>query len=260
MSRLSKRSTLAAALAGALAVASTSAFAADPLVSSQQVEKQINDAAAASQAKIDRLSDQTRDIVGEYRAVVAETENLKVYNDHIAKLIDSQMKEVGNFERQIANITKTQQGLVPLMYKMIDTLEQFVALDLPFKKEDRVNRVAKLRDMMEDSSVSTSEKYRQVMEAYQIEVEYGSKIDTYKGTLDLNGKELSVDYFYMGRIAFIAMSGDGKHAWRWDKASEGWVELGEEYLSSIEEAMKLANNAAVPNLLKLPVEAPESAE
>ncbi|WP_035482531.1 DUF3450 domain-containing protein [Gallaecimonas xiamenensis] len=260
MSRLSKRSTLAAALAGAFMFAGSAAFAADPLVSSQDVEKTINDAAAASQAKIDKISDQTRDLVADYRTTVAETDNLKIYNDHIAKLIESQQVEVARFNKQINNITKTQQGVVPLMYRMIDTLEQFVALDIPFEKEERVERVQKLKDMMEDSAVSTSEKYRRVLEAYQIEVEYGSKSFAYQGLLPIDGKELSVDFVHIGRVAFLAMSLDQKNAWFWNREAKGWEKLGDEYITSVREAVKLARGQAAPNLLKLPIEAPESAE
>ncbi|ROQ30158.1 DUF3450 domain-containing protein [Gallaecimonas pentaromativorans] len=260
MSRLSKRSTLAAALAGAFMFAGSAAYAADPLVSSQDVEKNINDAAAASQAKIDKLSDQTRDLVADYRTTVAETDNLKIYNDHIAKLIDSQKQEMARYNKQITNITKTQQGVVPLMYKMIDALDQFVKLDVPFEKEERTQRVQHLRDMMEDSSVSTSEKYRQILDAYQIEVENGSKSYAWQGILPVDGKQLSVDFVHVGRVAYLALSLDQQNAWFWNREKKDWEKLGDEYVTSVREAVKLARNQAAPNLMKLPIEAPESAE
>ncbi|WP_264296844.1 DUF3450 domain-containing protein [Gallaecimonas mangrovi] len=240
--------------------AGSAAHAADPLVSSQDVEKNINDSAAASQAKIDKISDQTNDLIADYRTTVAQTNNLKIYNDHIAKLIESQQKEMAGYNKQIANITKTQEGVVPLMYKMIDSLAEFVKLDIPFKEEERTKRIQKLRDMMEDSSISTSERYRQIMDAYQIELEYGSKSEAWQGVLPVDGKQLSVDFAHIGRVAFIALSLDQQNAWFWNREKKDWEKLGDNYITSIRQAVKMARNQAAPDLIKLPIEAPESAE
>ena len=92
----------------------------------------------------------------EYRSVVAEYENLKVYNDHVAGLVADQQATIDSLQRQIDGIEETKQGVVPLMYEMIDALAEFVELDLPIQKEKRLDRVARLEDLMGNSNVSTS--------------------------------------------------------------------------------------------------------
>ena len=44
-------------------------------------ETRINADAAASQKRVTSLAQQTADLLAEYRAVVRETEGLKIYND-----------------------------------------------------------------------------------------------------------------------------------------------------------------------------------
>ena len=77
--------------------------------------------------------------------------------------------------------------IFPLMERMTDGLDQSVALDIPFLLEERTNRVDGLKLLMSRSDVSVAEKFRKVMEAYQIELDYGSSAEFYKQSLDLGG-------------------------------------------------------------------------
>lgn len=136
-----------------------------------------------SQKKIDSISEKTAELLNEYRLVVEETENLKSYNSQLEKVIDSQLEDAKAIAEQIKGIETTNRRVIPLMIKMIASLEEFVALDVPFLEEERKNRVASLKSMMNKADVSTSEKYRRVMEAFQIENEYGRTIETYSDTV-----------------------------------------------------------------------------
>ncbi len=60
----------------------------------------------------------------------------------------SQNASIESFDRQIATIDNTKQNVVPLMYRMIDTLEQFIKADVPFNLETRLARVERLREIM----------------------------------------------------------------------------------------------------------------
>lgn len=152
-------------------------------------------------------------MIAEYRGLVEEAELLKVYNDHVARLVADQNAGIESLERQIGTIDKTKQDVVPLMYRMIDTLEQFIKADVPFNQETRLERVEKLRSIMTNSSVTTSEKFRQVLEAYTIETDYSTTMVASQGSLEQNGKNINVDFARLGRIAYVAQSFDQKHAW-----------------------------------------------
>ena len=242
---------------GALALSSSAAISADPLVNLQKEEAKTNAAAVKSQKRIDSLYEQTQDLLVEYRQVLDETENLKVYNDHVAGLVADQQAGIDDLQRQIDGIEGVKRGVVPLMYKMIDSLDKFIGLDVPINFDERKARVARLRELMGNSDVSTSEQFRQVLEAYQIELEYGSSIRAYQGELNYGGTDIAVDFFNLGRTAMVALSLDQKNAWVWNNDARAWEELGGEYVGSVVEAVKMARKIVPVNLIKMPIRAAE---
>ena len=259
MSKMSKRNLIASAVVGALALGSSAVVSADPLNDLHKEEAKIHAAAAKSQEKINNLYEQSQELFVEYRGVVDETENLKVYNDYVATLVADQQRSIDSLQTQIDGIDGVKRGVVPLMFRMIDSLEQFIALDVPINLEERKERVERLRDIMANSNVTTSEQFRQVIEAYQIENQMGaaSSIRAYQGKLDYQGTEITVDFFNLGRTAHLALSLDGKNAWVWDNDARAWEVLGAEYLSAVVTAVKMANKLLPPDLLKLPIKAAE---
>ncbi|MFQ3235984.1 MAG: hypothetical protein ACI9C4_001548 [Paraglaciecola sp.] len=257
MSKMSKRNLIASAVIGAFALGSSAVVSADPLNDLHNEEAKIHVDAKKSQEKINKLYEQSLDIFSDYRQVVDETENLKVYNDYLATLVADQKRGIASLQRQIDGIDGVKRGVVPLMFRMIDSLEKFIELDIPINLEERHARVERLRDVMANSNVTTSEQFRQVIESYQIENEYGRGIRAYQGKLDYEGTEITVDFFNLGRTALAALSLDQKNAWVWDNDARAWEKLGDEYLSSIVIAVRMADKLVPPNLMKLPIKAAE---
>ncbi|RDV25267.1 DUF3450 domain-containing protein [Alteromonas aestuariivivens] len=254
---MSKRTLIASTVMGAFALTASTAVSADLLSDLHNEEAKIHTAAAKSQEKINALFEQSQDLLVEYRQVIDETENLKIYNDYIASLVADQQRSIDSLQRQIDSIEETKQGIVPLMFRMIDSLEKFIELDVPINIDERRERVSRLRDLMANSNVTVSEQFRQVIEAYLVEVEYGTRIQSYQGTIDVSGTEVTVDFFNLGRTALMALSLDQNHAWVWDNDARVWQELGEEYLNAVVDAVKMANNVIPPDLIKLPIKAAE---
>lgn len=216
-----------------------------------------NRAAAAAQALIDKLSDDTDALAAEYRKALQETESLKVYNTQLEAMLVAQDKEVASIERQIGEVDVVQRQITPLMLRMIDTLEQFVRLDVPFLPEERAQRVAGLREMMGRADVSLSEKYRRLMEAYQVESEYGRTIEAYRGTLEAAGQQRTVDFLRVGRVALMYQTLDGQEVGFWDRQAGAWQELPGEYRSPVKQGLQIAKKQVAPDLIRIPVPAPE---
>lgn len=254
---MSKRNLIASAVVGVLALSGSTLVSADPLRDLQKEAGKNHTAAAKAQERINNIYEQTQDLLIEYRQVVDETENLKVYNDHVARLVADQQKAIDDLQRQIDNIEGVRQGVVPLMYNMIDSLEKFIQLDVPIRIENRVARVERLKALMSQSNVTTSEQFRQILEAYSIELDYGKSIDAYQGELEYNGTTISADFFNLGRTALVALSLDQKNGWVWDNTSRVWTEMEAEYISSTIKALKIARKQEPANLVKLPIAAAE---
>jgi len=253
MFKVSKKSLIATAIVGALVLASNNIAAANELTDLQKTEAKIFKQSAKSQKKINAIYEQTQDLLAEYRNTVDEADVLRGYNDHVQRMVDDQKANVTSLQTQIDGIDKIKQGVVPLMYKMIDTLDQFIKLDVPMNIERRQERVANLRDVMSNSNVTTSEQFRLVLEAYEIEAGYGTIFDAYQAEMDFNGTTLTADFVHMGRIAFVAQSLDGKRSWLWNNQSRAWEELGDEYLKPIKDAIAMARKQLPMDLSKLPV-------
>ncbi len=219
-----------------------------------------NAEAVKSQQRIDQLSDQTGELTAEYRRVIDQVDALKVYNRQLERLIADQQREMGSLREQIDQVQLVGRGMTPLMLDMIDALDQFVRLDVPFLPEERARRLAGLRELMGRSDVSDSERYRRILEAYQIENEYGRTIEAYRGTMQLDGGERTVDFLRVGRIALIYQTLDGERAGVWDQASRSWIELPDAYRSAVRQGLRIARKQTAPDLIELPVPAAPEAQ
>ena len=113
---------------------------------------------------------------------------------------------------------------------------------------------------MERSDVTASEKFRRVMEAYQIENDYGRTIEAYQGGQSVAGADREVDYLRIGRVGLYYQTLDTQFSGAWDKNARDWVALGNEYRGQIRDGLRIARKQTAPDLLMLPVNAPEAAQ
>lgn len=219
-----------------------------------QEQSKTEQAAIASQAKIAQLDDESSRMLAEYRQITAEAESLKSYNDQLAVQVKSQSDELQQMNRQIEEIATTSREVLPMMNKMMATLERFVALDVPFLQEERANRIVGLKDMMGRADVSISEKYRRIIEAYQIEIEFGRTIEAYQGKVD----DRIVEFLRTGRIALMYQTLDGKETGYWDNSARAW-KVDRDYGEDVQEALKVARKQAAPDFVAVAVPAPVEA-
>lgn len=229
--------------------------AADTLDSSINLQKRINDDAIKSQVAINKLDDEADKLLTEYRVATRETESLKRYNRQLEKQIASQLEEMGSIERQLGQINDVSREVVPMMLRMIDTLEKFIGLDLPFLQKERTERVAGLREIMDRADVTTSEKYRRIVEAYQTEMEYGRTIEAYQGELQLEGANKVVDFLRVGRVALMFQTLNADTTGYFDPATEKFV-ADNDYKMAVRNGLRVARKQTAPDLLIVPVSAP----
>ncbi|MCY4198224.1 MAG: DUF3450 domain-containing protein [Gammaproteobacteria bacterium] len=217
------------------------------------ISAQLNEQARQSQAKIDDISDQTRSLFNDYKTVLREIEGLRVYNAQLSRQIRGQEEQMAQISDSIDRVTATQRQITPLMLRMIDGLEQFVSLDLPFLPEERAARIERLRDMMDQANVAVSEKLSQVLNAYQIENEYGRTMEAYSGTVELNGEERVADLFRFGRVVLAFQSPDGDVTGMWNRDTQQWEEIDDSYATAVRNGIRMARKQLSVDLLNLPL-------
>ena len=169
-----------------------------------------------------------------------------------------QRQTITDLESSIENATLMERQITPLTLKMINALEQFVSLDMPFLLDERRDRIARLHANLSRADLSSAEKFRQVLEAYKIESEYGARIDNYTDTVMMDGKPREVILLRVGRIALIYQTPDQQITAAWDQRSRSWQVLDSgDYRSAVAEGIRIARKRAAVDMLQLPIPAPE---
>jgi hypothetical protein len=243
-----------------------------------------------------------------YAKVLAETQSLARYNEQLSGQLTSQQAQAAQMEKQLAEMDSTGAQMPSLIQKMFESLEAFVAKDLPFLDptqagpDSRQERLARLRELMAEDSTSdaaasatesddsagdadagtadpdasvtdadetaidakqgemlamqhakNAERYRRLLEAYQIELDYGRTLFAYTGTLP-DGRE--ADFVRVGRVSLMYRTSDGEEAGYWDAEQKQWV-AANEYNKAIENAVLMATKELAPELMMIPVPAPQ---
>jgi hypothetical protein len=254
-----RATTMAALLASGAAAAQSAAQpgAAQPASVERAIDtvQQTQRASAASQQRVDRLDAETRQLLERYRAALWQAQQLKVYGAQIEELAKTQGSERESLARQITEMEKVERELLPLMLRMIDSLEKFVDLDLPFLQDERRERLANLRRVMADPEAGVSDKYRRILEAYQIEVDYGRTLGAER--VEVEGRVM--DQLRVGRSALYALALDGAEALRWESDSRKWLPLERGYVSDVRHGLRIARELVSADLLRLPMALPEAA-
>jgi hypothetical protein len=205
---------------------------------------------AKSQDNIDKTERQTDKIVNEWKSVAKQVEGLKLYNEQKRIQIQAQLELMDKLDDQLVQVVVMQRQIPPLAQRMLESLETFINLDTPFRIEERQNRIDLVRSSLAKPKVTASEQVRQVLEAYNIEAEYGRKIDTYESTLQ-DGTVVNI--LVIGRIGMFYQTKDEQSSGRWNNETNSWDELPGTYRKPIRNGIRMAKKLAPTDMLMMPV-------
>lgn len=208
----------------------------------------------AVQERIDAAHEKSRSLVDDYRAELKLVEGLETYIGMLDTQLEGQAQEVTTLQQSIGDVAVIERQILPLMARMIDALEAFIELDVPFLIDERRGRVEKLRALLGRSDVTVAEKSRRVFEAYQVENDYGRTIEAYTAKLALGDASFDAEFLRVGRIGLMYRTvGTGELGF-WDTASGGWRELDAvPYRRFIERGLKVARQEVAPELVSIPL-------
>lgn len=213
--------------------------------------------AQQSQERINNIVEGTRSLEDQYRAINKEIDGLKVYNRLMRAQVEGQSATLEDISLSMDRVDVINRQIFPVMEKMIDGIEQSVALDIPFLMEERNKRIADLHEIMERSDVTVAEKFRKVMEAYQIENDYGTSVDYYTESLTIDGATRSFNMLRVGRIGLYFQSDDTKITGLWNNETRQW-EIDNSARNEVRKGLRMARQLIAPELIIVPVPAPEA--
>ena len=218
-----------------------------------EIEASSSNRATERQDYIDNIDTQIITLTGDIQFLSQQLDLTNIYNRQLQELIDSQNAEIISINEQMVELDKTNRGILPKLEEMVTTLASIVENDVPFLLEERKTRINELKVLLVQSNISTSEKFRRVFEAYQIENEFGRTIESYRDEITFDSETYNVEVFRLGRVGLYARTSDGRHTAMYSKKEGKWVRkkgIDNELIT----ALKIAKKELPPSLLKLPVE------
>ena len=242
------------ALAATMATGSVLAQTVDQVLQADQ--RRLN-LAQQSQERINNIVEGTRSLEDQYRAINKEIDGLKVYNRLMRAQVEGQEATLEDISLSMDQVDVINRQIFPLMERMIDGLEQSIAHDIPFLMAERTERIESLKGIMERSDVTVAEKFRKVMEAYQIENDYGSSSEHYEESLTIDGATRAFNMLRIGRMGLYFQSDDTKITGRWDNANREWV-IDNSARNEVRKGLRMARQLIAPELIVIPVPAAEA--
>jgi hypothetical protein len=251
---------LASAAAAATVVIAGSVFAQSVTVD-QVLEADLRrlELAQESQERINGIVEGTRSLADDYRAINKEIDGLKVYNRLMTAQTNGQQATLDDIALSMQQVDVINRQIFPLMERMIDGIEQSISLDIPFLIDERSKRIADLKDIMERSDVSVAEKFRKVMEAYQIEMDYGTSSEWYRESLNVDGAVREYNMLRVGRIGLYFQSDDTNITGWYNPISGQYETLGSEHRNEVRKGIRIARQLIAPELILLPMPGAEQA-
>jgi len=216
------------------------------------VAKQSTAAAAAAQQQVERDDDRASGSALEYRAVLQTIENVKLVIARQDIFKASQDSEITSLRRQLGTVEQIKQGLSPMMLRMAAELEQSIQDDLPFNKNERLARMADVKEILANPAVSPAEQYRRLLNVYKIEVTFGLSTESYEGAHPKKPGNV-VNFIRFGRTSLVYVSKDESEIAIYNLAKEDWDVLDGANAIQLRQAIRIAKGEAAPGLVFAPV-------
>lgn len=218
-----------------------------------QQQKAANAALVRSQAKINQDSEQAQSMVEEYRALSESLIALRAQNAQLARVLQEQSGELASLESQVAQVAKVRVKLSPLLTRMLQALDDFVALDLPFLSSERKARSEELHRLLQEGNAPVATQARRLFEAYMVELGYGQTLEAYEDQIELQGQPQAVQLLRVGRVGLYYLSLDDTRAGRYNPQTKRFEALDASFVPGIKKAIQVANKRVPPQLIEIPV-------
>lgn len=206
-----------------------------------------------TQKKQEAWAEEKNDLAARYRAAKAQV-------DYLEKTKALEQNEVGELDKGIAELNrrmvesaKLKDNLDDSLNVVVNKLDGFIKQDIPFLMDERQTRIASVREAIAKPEVTAAEKLRRVLEALQVEANYGNTVDVSQERIKVGNDEVSADVIRIGRVSVYWRSPDGKRVGEYDRASNQWVELGHKYAETIGDVREMVLRLRSTKVITLPL-------
>ncbi len=201
----------------------------------------------------DEWAEEKSELQARYRTARSNVEYLAKRKENVQKEYHALMERTAELERRLEESDRLENSLQDTLSAVLEKMEVQVGRDLPFLIDERRSRVEMLKTEIVKPDVTGAEKLRKLLEALQIEANYGQNVEVYQQKIELGGDTLFVDVLHIGRVSVFWKTPDGEMVGSFDPASRSWVLLSDKYNRPISEAMEMASRIRPVELIELPL-------
>jgi len=216
------------------------------------LEKAI-EAEMAAQKKADQWSQEKQQMISEIRQLKTRLEWLSYQNKKYDAYIKTEEQAIAELKRKDAEMRHLRQALEPYLDRTIDELAAFIEKDLPFLGQERSRRVSFLKESVNDYHLAMSEKLHRVLEALNVETEYGRSIEADTRALNVQGRSVESDVLRVGRIALFYRSLDGREVGKMNPDTGTWEPVDKKFSRAIRDTIDMARQKKSVELVDLPI-------
>lgn len=232
----------AALLAGAEEGKSLSDTVAKTVETQQQTQK-----------KQEAWAEEKSDYAARYRAAKAQVDYLEKTKAFEQKEVGSLDAGIAELERRMVESARLKDNLEDSLNVVVNRLDEWVKQDIPFLHQERADRLASVREAIAKPEVTGAEKLRRVLEALQVEANYGNTVDVSQERIKVGNEEISADVIRVGRVSVYWRSPDGKRVGEFDRASKQWVEIDGKYINTIADLREMVMRLRSTKVISLPL-------
>lgn len=242
------------AFATALAVALSAAAvrSQDAAQLSETVKKTV-ETHQQTQKKQEEWAGEQAELTARLRAARAQVDFFEKKKALEEKEVAALDKGIAELERRMVESVRLNESLIDTLNAVVTRLEAFVADDLPFLMEERKARIAGVKDALARPDYTGAEKLRRVLEALQVEANYGSVAEVYQEKIIVNDEEVHADMVRVGRVSVYWLTPDGERVGEYDRAQGKWVELDQKYIDTIIATREMALRMRSVEVIDLPL-------
>mgnify|MGYP006303393343 CR=1 FL=1 len=233
-----------------LSLSSGPAGAIDDL---QQQNRQIINKEIAVQIDVDKWSAEKQALVSELLDQKTQLDWNRFQNKKYQQYLAHKQQNIADLKHQKEVMGKLRMELEPFLDSSIENLTAMIAADLPFLADERQERLTFVSQSLADPDLKLSEKLRRLLEAVQVEADYGNNVEVTEEKLNLESEESIVQVLRLGRIGLFYLTLDNKNVGRWDRQQQRWAPIATDYAPVIQTTISVVQQKRVAELVDLPV-------
>lgn len=215
------------------------------------IEKQ-----ARAQNQMDQWNHDKQGLVQDIRDLESRLAWTEYQTEKHVRYVQKESRNIRILKDKIQALDEIRYELEPYLDEIYARLEQNMRNDLPFLAKERQARLKALRDVLDDHQADLGEKLRRTLEAVHIEASYGSLVEAREMLLPVDGTPREVEVLQLGRLGLFFRTPDGSIIGRFNRDTNTWEQLPKSYAQTVKNAIAVARNKRVAELLDLPIGMP----